>query len=394
MVKFTRNKLVSVYREGPELLVAHGILEDDIYGLEVDVTLGLSDLEIKAIQGRWKRAENSECIRGLPLLQEAVGFHMGEGFIAQVQKIIGRKVCRHFADILLEACYAAREAALLIQGETGKIANPAGDFEAVHHEDPGKSASSPVKPVISVKNETPGPKPPGTLSKKKKETAGMVIDLHVHSFPASPCSSVSVEALIEEAQKIGLDGFCLTDHNYVWDPRVVADLRQKTGFLVLRGNEITTDQGDMVVFGLDKDIRGIIKLAELREEVSRVKGFIIVAHPFRGFLTFGLRKLGLTAEKALERPLWKWVDAVEVMNSKVTEKENALAAQVAAGLNRPSTGGSDAHTASALGIYATRFSRAIQDEKGLIEALKGGDYSPVAFRKEIRKGGAVHGRIS
>ncbi|MBA4394352.1 MAG: hypothetical protein C0407_12445 [Desulfobacca sp.] len=391
MVKFTRNKLVSVYREGPDILVAHGILEDDIYGLEVDVFLSLPDLEIKAVKGQWKRAENSECIRGIPFLQEAVGFRMDEEFISRIQKVIGRKVCRHFADILLETCYSARDAALLIQGEAIKDDNkPDPIFEGDVSQESSRPTVFPDNLEISIEKE----KKSGSLSGKIQKTNRLIIDLHVHSFPASSCSSVSVEALIEEAKRIGLGGFCLTDHNYVWNPRVVADLREKTGFLVLRGNEITTDQGDVVVFGLDKDIQGIILLETLREEVSQVGGFIIAAHPFRGFLTFGVGKLGLTPEKAMERPLWKGVDAVEVLNSKVTEKENTLASQVAAGLNKPATGGSDAHTASALGIYATRFFRIIEDEKGLIEALKSGSYEPVAFRREQNIGGLIHGRNS
>ena len=223
---------------------------------------------------------------------------------------------------------------------------------------------------------------------------GMVIDLRVHLFPASSCSSVAVDELIAEAQKIGLDAICLTDHNHVWDPKAAAELSQQYHFLVLRGNEITTDQGDMIVFGLEKEIRGIVKLEELREAVLQARGFMIVAHPFRGFLTFGVGKLGLTPEKAMERPLFKLVDAVEVMNSKVTKKENDFAARVAAGLHLPATGGSDGHEASAVGIYATRFSRVIQDEKGLIEALKSGDYSPIAFRGKGRERSAAHGRTT
>jgi predicted metal-dependent phosphoesterase TrpH len=383
-VRFTRNKLVSVYREGPDILAAHGVLEDDLYGLELDLTLTLSNLEIKTIQGRWKRAENSECVRGIPFLQQAVGFRMDEGFIARVQKVIGRKVCRHFADMLLETCFAARDAALMIPGETNPEGNnPIREFEEGGRQDHSRPIPSPDKPVVSVKKEALAP----PLKGKVQEAQGLIIDLHVHSYPASPCSSAAMEALIEEAKKIGLDGFCLTDHNHVWNPRVTAELRQKTGFLILRGNEITTDQGDMLVFGLDKDIQGLISLKALREECSQSGGFIIAAHPFRGFLTFGVGKLGLTPDKAMERPLWKWVDAVEVLNSKVTEKENTLAAQVAAGLDKPATGGSDAHEASALGIYATRFNRGIEDEEGLIAALKSGNYQPVAFRRGQNKGG-------
>ena len=108
---------------------------------------------------------------------------------------------------------------------------------------------------------------------------------------------------------------------------------------------------------------------------------MIAAHPFRGFLTFGIGYLGLTPEKARERPIFQGVDAVEVLNSRVSEKENSFAAQVAAGLRLPVTGGSDAHKAGEVGLYATRFSDPIRNERDLVEALKNGRYSPVVFRR-------------
>jgi len=388
MLKFARNKLVSVFQKDQDTLMVHGLLEDDIYGLEVEVTWSLADLEIVSIDGKWKRAENSYCSRGIPFLQEAVGFLLDEGFPQRVQKIIGRKVCRHFADLLLECGDVARDAAMFIRGETERALTPDPAFEKGRFKDRDEPAPPPDRQGLSAdrppKAEAIGP----AVAEPVKSGKGTVIDLHVHTSPASPCSSVTVAEFIQEAQKIGLDGFCLTDHNHVWDSNEVADLRKKHRFLILRGNEITTDQGDMVVFGLEKEITGIIKLEELRREVLIAGGFMIVAHPFRGFLTFGVGRLGLTPEKAMERPLFKLVDALEVMNSKVTEKENTFAARVAAGLRLPATGGSDAHEASALGIYATRFPRVIKDEKDLVEALKGGQYAPVAFRRERS---ALHG---
>lgn len=367
---FARNKLVSIYRKDPDTLIAHGVLEDDIYGLEVDLELGISNLEILSIEGKWKRAENSECRRAVPFLQEAVGLRMEEDFIQKVQKIVGRKSCRHFADIILECCDAARDAAMVVERE-GETLTEKTDRAAI-----------PAVPDLPSREDPIRNKNGPALDEKMKVSGGMVIDLHVHTSPASPCSSATLGEVVEEARRIGLDGLCLTDHNYVWKPHEIADLRKKHDFLLLRGTEITTDQGDMVVFGLDRQIEGIIKLEELRQMVTKAGGFIIVAHPFRGFLTFGVGKLGLTPEKAMERALFKFVDAVEVLNSKVTEKENRLAAEVAEGLRLPTTGGSDAHEASAVGIYATRFHRAIKDEKGLIEALRSGDYSPVAFRRD------------
>ena len=51
MLTFARNKVVSIYREDEDTLLAHGVLEDDIYGLELDVAIGLSTLEILSIEG-------------------------------------------------------------------------------------------------------------------------------------------------------------------------------------------------------------------------------------------------------------------------------------------------------------------------------------------------------
>jgi predicted metal-dependent phosphoesterase TrpH len=373
MLKFARNKLTSVYRKGADRLSVHGVLEDDIYGLEIDLELTLSGLELLSIRGRWNRMENAECPRAIPFLQEAVGFRIDQDFTQKVQKIVGRKSCRHFADLVLECGEAARDAARLIRGTDLEAQGPKIEIEdyfgkADRPEDPGPS------PSVSIQEKGGDP---------DRETAGgMVIDLHVHSFPASPCSSNPVERLIEEARAIGLDGICLTDHNHLWDAAEVEALRQNHGFLILRGNEITTDQGDILVLGLEEDIQGVIKLEELREKVLKAGAFMIAAHPFRGFLTFGIGYLGLTPEKARERPIFQGVDAVEVLNSRVSEKENRFAAQVAEGLGLSLTGGSDAHKAGEVGRYATRFSDPIRNEGDLVEALKKGRFSPVVFREQ------------
>lgn len=369
MLKFTRNTLASVYRKDRDTLSVHGVLEDDIYGLEVDLDLALAGMEILSIRGEWKRMENSECPRAVPFLQEAVGFRMDGDFVRKVQKIIGRRACRHFADLILECCDAAKEAVGIIREEEAKGRKSdieIGDLFGKL----GKSAKTQTPVSVTEEKDKYG----------KEPFTGMLIDIHVHSFPASPCSSLPVQELIEEAKAVGLDGICLTDHNYLWKVDDVEALRQKHGFLILRGNEITTDQGDILVFGLEEDIKGVIRLEELREKVLAVGGFMIVAHPFRGFLTFGIGYLGLTPEKAMERPVFQLVDAVEVLNTKVSEKENSFAAQVAEGLRLPVTGGSDAHSVGDVGVYATRFSSRIQNDQDFLNALRGGNFSPVSFR--------------
>ena len=107
---------------------------------------------------------------------------------------------------------------------------------------------------------------------------------------------------------------------------------------------------------------------------------MIAAHPFRGFLVVGVGQLGLTPEKASERRLFQMVDAVEVLNGKVTEKENALALQVGEGLGLTLVGGSDAHDVSEVGKYATLFKVLIRNEEDLVCALKQGLCRPENYR--------------
>lgn len=368
MLTFMRNKLISVYVRDESTLRVHGVLDDDIYGMELTLSFDIPHLRITAIEGKWNRWTTPECPRAIPPLQGAVGLTMEDAeFSQKVNKLVSRRSCRHFANLLLECCHTAREAALgtgLDQAE-----KEGGDRRDVRAHRTGF-----------------GEEEPSLLTDYDRERdEGIVIDLHVHTSPASPCSSAPVDELIQEAMRIGLDGICLTDHNHLWPPGMIEDLRHRHGFLVLGGNEVTTAQGDMLVFGLERNIEDIITVEALREEVDKVNGFIIAAHPFRGFLLFGVDQLGLTVEAAMKRPHFARVDALEVLNSKVTDEENAFALKVARGLGLPVTGGSDAHEVEEVGIYATRFSSGIENERDLIGALKQGNYEPVIFRKGMKR---------
>jgi predicted metal-dependent phosphoesterase TrpH len=385
MLKFVRNKLVDVSRKDRQTFSVHGVLDDDIYSIELDVAVRVSDLEILDIQGKWHRWTTPECPRATQFLGEAVGLRIGEeGFGAKVHKVVGRKACRHFANLLLECCHCAKEAARIVAWEDGKAEDPALMIEEFRQEKTLQAGELRTTQPILPEEAPRRRQRPARKQSRGGSAAGIIIDLHVHTHPASPCSSASADALIEEAKRIGLAGMCLTDHNHVWDPSRVEELRQKRGFLVLRGNEITTNQGDILVFGLDRDVQGIIDLKQLRREVKKAGGFMIVAHPFRGFLIVDMDQVGLTPEKAMERPLFQYVDAVEVLNGKVTEKENEFASRVTQGLGLPATGGSDAHDVTEIGLYATEFSERIRNERDLIEALHKGAYRPVLFREERR----------
>jgi len=382
MLKFQRNKLVSVFQDNPDELRIHGLLDDHIFGLELDLVVGMDDLKIQSIEGKWNREETPECSRALPFLQAAKGFKIDSDTLAQqINKVVSRTSCPHFANLLLECCTAANEAVGVLKWNAAKADQEDLTFEDFRSDTGSRTGVKQAEAIDNnPANENPVEAEP-VRTPMNKISGGCFIDLHAHSFPASQCSSVSVDDLVVAAKKIGLDAICLTDHNYVWSRKEIENLRQKHGFHVFGGNEITTDQGDMLVFGMDQDVKGIIKLSELKKMVDQAQGFMIAAHPFRGFLVFNTSQIGMTVEKAMQRPAYQLVHALEVLNGKVTEQENRFAAKVAAGMGLPATGGSDAHAVSDVGKYATHFHQAIESQQDLLEALKSGAYEPFMFRK-------------
>ncbi len=388
MLKFMRNKVISVERSKSGELIVQGLLDDDMYGLTMEVVFSQDELKIISISGKWHRWTTPECPRALDMLQPAVGMRLEPGFRAAVSKVIGRGACRHFANMLIEMAHAAKSAKLSIQWQEFTDLNPDKNTEhdlaafiaswepvgTIEH----SSGQAVTKERMTASLSVSGG--PILLTDAPRPKGGFVIDLHVHTAPASPCSTISVDALIAEAKDIGLDGIVLTDHNHVWSADDIKRLQEEHDFLVLRGNEIITEQGDVLVYGFDRNIKGVIKLADLRREVADAGGFMVMAHPFRGFLITGVEQMGLDVEQAAGREMFKHVDAMEVLNGKVTPDENGFSGKVSSALGLPGVGGSDAHEFGTIGCYATEFTVAINDETGLVDALRAGNFRSVRFR--------------
>jgi predicted metal-dependent phosphoesterase TrpH len=202
----------------------------------------------------------------------------------------------------------------------------------------------------------------------------MRIDLHIHTSPLSACSYIAPLELVCEARRLSLDGICLTEHQVIWNLDEVDQLAREGGIKVFRGNEFTTNQGDVLVFGFYEDIKELMIIQELREEVQKAGGYMIAAHPFRGFKTFGIGQLQMTVQQAGKRKVFEFVDAVEIGNGKLSEDENDMARKVAEDLGLPGTGGSDAHRVDEIGTWITVFEKDIENEIQLVEELHAGRF--------------------
>ena len=213
-----------------------------------------------------------------------------------------------------------------------------------------------------------------------------VFDLHVHTVRGSSDSGLTPDQLIEQARLVGLDGVCLTEHSGGWDDRELERTFDGSGLTVVRGLEVDTDMGHVLVFGLHAYVNGMNRVVELRKAVDRVGGVIVSAHPFRNLFNRPpydvnlLYKEGVqrpsTAEEAAGHPVFELVDDVEVANGSNTEEENEFCLKVARHLGHKGTGGSDAHSVHGLGRCATVFDGDVRSESDLIEALKAKAFRP------------------
>ena len=204
----------------------------------------------------------------------------------------------------------------------------------------------------------------------------MHIDLHAHTYPASDDSFISADDLIDGAKQAGLDGICLTDHDYFWVPEDVERLAKRHDFLVLAGSEINTEDGHVLVFGLHQYQFGMHKTAFLRQQVRDAGGTMVAAHPYRR--RYPKRKPGTSEQmdEALQQAsveeLFSACSAIEVVNGRGRSEENLFSRTLCDRLGLAGTGGSDIHRAEHIGRACTKFHRKVSCLDDLVRELNSG----------------------
>ena len=201
----------------------------------------------------------------------------------------------------------------------------------------------------------------------------MLIDMHLHQDRHSFDSHVSLEDIIDEAKRKGLDGICITDHDNLGLREIVHQF-YNDDLKIFVGVEILTTQGDILVIGLDKVPEKMITPKELLKLADEQGAVCISAHPYR------------KNNRGLEDNIFEYssdkqihLHAVEVCNGSTPFELNAQAGDTAKKTKLAMTGGSDAHWKERVGLMATYFSDDISTEQDLIEAIKKGNCYPVFY---------------
>jgi len=217
----------------------------------------------------------------------------------------------------------------------------------------------------------------------------VLIDLHCHTFPLSDDSFLSPDELIERAKAVGLDGVCLTEHDFVWEPHKLHELAERHNFLVIPGIEVNTEDGHILVFGLNRYVYGMHRVAQLAQLVAEAGGTMVAPHPYRRLTSF-LRMdddfWTMALERAAANPAFQHVCALEAINGRADDDENLFSWQLCARLGLPAIAGSDAHEPSDIGTCATRFQRPIADVEDLVRELKAGRFHAVNLRAKTEAG--------
>ncbi len=185
----------------------------------------------------------------------------------------------------------------------------------------------------------------------------MRFDLHIHSDHSSD-SSLSVDDILKQAVRKGLDGIAICDHNTI-DGSLCAIKRAREmnlPLLVIPGMEISTSNGHLIVLGLRENIQQELPVSETIIIARRKGGVVIAPHPFKR------DSIGFAAKDA---------DAIETFNSRCIFGENEKAKELALSLGKPEVGGSDSHLLSTIGLGFTEID-AKRSESSVLESIQKG----------------------
>lgn len=217
-----------------------------------------------------------------------------------------------------------------------------------------------------------------------------LLDLHSHSRDGSDDAGATVEGYLKwivarRERGYHIDGFVLTEHR-TWDKtRDYSELAKKYDVVVLRGCEVETDIGHVLVYGVNDAFLQRIDITNVAlpyEEVFRAAdelGLIAIgAHA-------GRPGIGVVEHYDKRGVSLAPIPALEILNGGSSPEENRRARELAEANNIRGIGGSDAHFVSAIGQCLTAFKQPIHTVEELVAALRSGEYRPVTAN-EMRDG--------
>jgi predicted metal-dependent phosphoesterase TrpH len=195
-------------------------------------------------------------------------------------------------------------------------------------------------------------------------------DLHIHTIYSwdGTCSVTAV--LKQAAQQAGLNVIAITDHDEIAGTLEAVRLAPYYGIGVIPGSEVTTSEGHLLAYFIQKKIPAGRSLIETTLRVGEQGGICIAAHPTApGSISLS----ELTIRKALTDPdVARVLVGIEVFNASLFHSlSNSSAHALANTLPVSQVGSSDSHVLWTIGQGATVFSGCtVNDLRHCLETRK------------------------
>jgi predicted metal-dependent phosphoesterase TrpH len=208
----------------------------------------------------------------------------------------------------------------------------------------------------------------------------MIIDLHAHSIKSDD-GRAKVQNYCQwiRTRDVPIDGFVLTEHRQFDNESDYSDLAREFGLTILKGSEVETEYGHVLVFGVTRGLQEALDFGDIHLPLARVidacarHGAIPVpCHP-------GRPRVGMHAHLA-EHGVPEGVRIVEIYNGGSRDQEDQIAQAMAREQGYLGIGGSDAHIVSHIGRCATRFAADVRTEQDLVDALRSGEFEAITNR--------------
>lgn len=178
----------------------------------------------------------------------------------------------------------------------------------------------------------------------------IAVDLHMHTSWSHDCS-IEVADLIDHAERIGLGGIAVTDHNAFGGALEAVELARGRELVVIPGEEVKTkDQGEIIGLFLEEAVPRGMSFGDTLAAIREQGGLVYLPHPFD-------RMHAIPDPTTLHRHLAE-IDVFEVFNARLLRDSfNDEALRFARKYRLLQGAGSDAHVLQGVGTGALRMQR-------------------------------------
>ncbi len=204
------------------------------------------------------------------------------------------------------------------------------------------------------------------------------VDLHIHT-KYSKDGDINPEDLVKKAVELGFDAIGVADHGTLKGALETERVSKKIArvLIVLVGQEINTEQGEVIVYNVRNNIKENQDLIKTCKEVKEKRGFLIIPHPF----DLMRRGIGENTERVLE-----YADVVESFNARtVINRFNDKAMRFARENKIPAVVGSDAHFLSEFG-KTYMLIESDKKESEILKAIKNNKVEFVMQKHDMKSG--------